>query len=188
MRRDERDPGQTTRLLRKWHDGDEKALSDLMSLVYAELHRLAAVQLRGERRDHTLQPTALIHEAFLRLVDLDLSWQDRTHFLSMSARVMRRVLVDHARRRRAGKRHGGMRVCMDEVKLAVEPRYDLLALDEALGRLQEHEERTGRVVELFYFGGLTHEEIAEAEQISRTTVDRDLRFGRAWLRQELEPP
>jgi RNA polymerase sigma factor (TIGR02999 family) len=176
-----------TDLLLRWRKGDEEALEELMPLVYEELRRLARLKMRGERRDHTLQPTALVHEAFARLVDLKLDWQDRAHFLSMTARLMRRVLVDHARAHRAAKRGGGaIKVSVHERDAAAEPAVDLLALDQALARLREQDARSARVVELHYFGGLSYREIANVLELSEATVDRDMRFARAWLSRELE--
>jgi len=175
------DPRTITRLLRRWHGGDEQALEQLVPLVYEDLRRLARLKMRAERREHTLQPTALVHEAYGRLVGLELSWQDRTHFLSMAARVMRRVLVEHARARRAEKRGGAaVRVSIGEADGAVRP-FDVVELDEALERLHDHEERPARAIELHYFGGLSYAEIAQALAVSEATVDRDMRFARAWL-------
>jgi RNA polymerase sigma factor (TIGR02999 family) len=176
-----------TRLLRRWRAGDEAALGELMPLVYDRLRRMAQAQMRGERPGHTLQPTALVHEAYERMVDLELSWQDRVHFLSMAARAMRRVLVDHARAHRAAKRgRGAVRVSLHEEHAVATPAVDLLELDRALDRLRRQEDRLGRVVELHYFGGLTYKEMAGALGISEATVDRHLRFARAWLLQELD--
>lgn len=179
-------PGEVTRLLRRWRDGDRAALDELIPIVYQELRRLARAQMRNERAGHTLQPTALVHEAYTRLGRLELDWQDRAHFLSMAARTMRRVLVEHARARRAVKRGGGAFAVTLTDNLAVEPDVELERLDDALRSLGAHDARAERVLELFYFGGLTHREIAAVLEISATTVDRELRFGRAWLRQELE--
>jgi RNA polymerase sigma factor (TIGR02999 family) len=178
---------QVTRLLLRWRGGDQEALEELMPLVYDELRRLARLRMRAERRDHTLQPTALVHEAFARLVDLKLNWQDRAHFLCMAARLMRRVLVDHARAHRAAKRgHGAIKVSLHESDAVVEPAYDLEGLDEALQRLRNQEARPSQVIELHYFGGLTYREIAGVLNLSEATVDRDMRFARAWLQHELE--
>lgn len=158
-----------------------------MEVVYDELRRLANLQMRAERRDHTLQPTAVVHEAFARLVDLKLDWQDRAHFLSMSARLMRRVLIDHARGRRAAKRgEGALRVSLHERHAVVEPSYDLLSLDAALERLRKHKKRPGRALELHYFGGLTYREIAEVLGVSEATVDRDMRLARLWIAKEIK--
>lgn len=157
-----------------------------MPLVYEELRRLARIQMRDERRDHTLQPTAVVHEAYARLVDLNLTWRDRSHFLCMAARLMRRVLVDHARAHQAAKRQGGVKVSLQDAAAVTEPRYDLIALNEALERLREQDERMSRVVELHYFGGLSYLEIAEALELSTSTVDRHMRFARIWIGRELE--
>jgi RNA polymerase sigma factor (TIGR02999 family) len=180
------DAGTVTQLLRRWRGGDEAAVQQLVPLVYDELRRLARLQMRGERREHTLQPTALVHEAYGRLVALELSWQDRSHFLSMAARVMRWVLVEHARARRAEKRGGGaVKVSLDAADRATQP-HAVIELDEALERLSSQDERPARAIELHYFGGLSYVEIAEALGISEATVDRDMRFARAWLRRALE--
>lgn len=178
-----------TRLLLRWRTGDERALHEMMPLVYDELRRLARIQMRGERADHTLQPTALVHEAYARMVDLEVPWRDRVHFLSMAARTMRRVLIEHARARRAAKRgRGTVFVSLQEARGAAPlPPSDILDLDEALKRFSELEERAGRVLELYYFGGLSYQEIAEAVDISTATAERDLRLARAWLRRELDP-
>lgn len=186
MSGESRKPASVTQLLLRWRGGDETALDSLLPIVYEELRRLARLQMRNERPGHTLQPTALAHEAYARLVDLELDWQDRAHFLSMAARLMRRVLVDHARVRNAAKRGGGaFRVTLDEALGATEPDLDLLVLDEALSRLHDRDERPAQVVELHYFGGLTYTEIAEVLAISEATVDRDMRFARAWLHRSL---
>ncbi len=177
-----------TKLLRQWRAGDGQALDELVPLVYDELRRLARIRMRGERADHTLQPTALVHEAYARMLELDVPWQDRVHFLSIAARIMRRVLVEHARARGARKRGHGIRfVSLEEARglTPLEPR-ELLELDQALTRLGELEERAARVVELHYFGGLDYKQIAEVVGTSTATVARDLRVARAWLRRELD--
>ena len=179
-------PQTITRLLLEWREGDAQALEALVPLVYDELRRLARLQMRDQAAGHTLQPTALVHEAYARLVDLKLDWQDRTHFLSMAARTMRRVLVDHARTQRAAKRGAGaLQVTLHDFHARDEPSFDLLAIDEALEALGRREERAALVVELYYFGGLTCREIAESLEISQATAERDLRFARSWLRREL---
>ncbi len=179
-------PQTITRLLIEWRDGDAQALEALVPLVYDELRRLARLQMRDQAADHTLQPTALVHEAYARLVDLKLDWQDRTHFLSMAARTMRRVLVDHARARHAAKRGAGaVRVTLHDFHAKTELSFDLLAIDKAMESLSLHDERAARAVELHYFGGLTGREIAESLEISPATTERDLRFARSWLRREL---
>jgi RNA polymerase sigma factor (TIGR02999 family) len=179
-------PRTITRLLLEWREGDARALETLVPLVYDELRRLARLQMRDQAADHTLQPTALVHEAYARLVDLKLEWQDRTHFLSMAARTMRRVLVDHARAQRAAKRGAGaVQVSLHDFHAQTEMPFDLLAIDEALESLSHHDERAASAIELCYFGGLTGREIAEALEISSATAERDLRFARSWLRREL---
>lgn len=177
-----------THLLRAWRGGDEAALGALMPLIQDELHRLAQRYMNLERPDHTLQATALVNEAFLRLAESDVPWQDRAHFFAVAARIMRRILVDHARKRGRAKRGGGAdRVTLEEATL-VTPRRpsDLVALDEALEALAEQDERKGRIVELHYFGGLSYEETAEALGISAATVHRDLRMAKAWLYNRLK--
>jgi RNA polymerase sigma-70 factor, ECF subfamily len=182
-------PGAVTDLLRAWTDGDDGALERLTPLVEAELRRLARGYMRRERRDHTLQTTALVNEAFLRLTDARrVRWQDRAHFLGISARLMRRVLVDHARSRGYRKRGGGAeRVTLDERVLgAPELDLDLLALDRALDALAAADPRKCRVVELRYFAGLSVEETAEVLGVSPDTVKRDWRLAKLWLLRELE--
>ena len=177
-----------TTLLRAWRGGDQAAFERLTPLVYDELRRRARRYLRGERPDHTLRPTALVHEVYLRLVNLDqVDWQDRTHFFVLAARQMRRILVDSARARRFQKRGGGaVSVTFDE-QLAVSGREtDLVALDDALELLAATDQRKSRVVELRFFGGLTNEEIAAALCISTDTVTRDWQMAKLWLRRELK--
>ena len=182
-----------TELLVAWRQGDEAALEQLIPLVHHELHQIARRCLKGERPGHTLQPTALVNEAYLRLVDLRrVTWRDRTHFLAMSARLMRRVLVDFARSRRYQKRGGGLlKVSLDEAHaVAVNRGEDLVALDDALNTLGALDERKARVIELRFFGGLSVEETAMVLDVSRDTVQRDWRLARAWLMRELlkSPP
>lgn len=178
--------GSVTALLLAWREGDQEALDRLMSLVYHELHNLARRYMRGERPDHTLQPTSLVHEAYLRLVESDGAVQDRVHFFAVAATVMRRVLIDHARARGRAKR-AGHRVTLDESLVAGgDGAVDILALDDALDRLGAHDDRKRRVIELVYFGGLTRDEVADVLEISAATVDRDLRMARAWLYQALQ--
>ncbi|MGH7550616.1 MAG: sigma-70 family RNA polymerase sigma factor [Gemmatimonadota bacterium] len=179
----------TTRLLLAIRDGKENAAERLVPLIYDDLRALAGRYMRNEPADHTLQPTALVHEAFLRLVDTDrVDWQTRAHFLAVAARTMRRILVDHARRRKAAKRGGGNKVTLVEGLAFSEPRpLDLVALDEAMARLAGIDERQSSVVELRFFGGLAVEEIAEVLDVSTATVKRDWRFARAWLLHELSP-
>ncbi|MGH7701170.1 MAG: sigma-70 family RNA polymerase sigma factor [Gemmatimonadales bacterium] len=180
-------PGEVSGLLLAWRSGDRAALDRLMPLVYDELHAIAARHLRGEGSGHTLQTTALIHEAYLRLIGADVRWEGRVHFFAVAARIMRRILVDHARARGRAKRGGGVRPVSLEDGLTVvpEPSADIIALDEALQRLSAFDERKGRAVELHYFGGLTYEETAVALNVSPATVDRELRLAKAWLYREL---
>jgi RNA polymerase sigma factor (TIGR02999 family) len=179
--------GRVTELLRAWGRGSREALDELVPLVYAELRRLAGRQLGRERRDHTLEPAALAHEVFLRLSGYrQVGWQDRAHFFAIAVRVMRRILVEHARRRRARKR-GGSAVRVSGVELRAPSRsFDLEALDEALARLESFDPVQGRIVELRYFGGLSIEETAEALGVSPATVKRDWAVARLWLRRELD--
>ncbi|MGE5198968.1 MAG: sigma-70 family RNA polymerase sigma factor [Rhodospirillaceae bacterium] len=177
-----------TELLVAWSGGDTSALEHLVPLVHAELRRLARRQMRRERAGHTLQTTALVNEAYLRLVDLSrIRWQDRTHFFAMSARLMRRILVDHARSRRYLKRGGNApRVTFDEgLAVSAEPAADLVALDDALQAMARVDARKSQVVELRYFGGLSVEETAEALHVSPETVMRDWRLAKAWLLREI---
>ena len=174
-------------LLRAWRRGDQTAFERLTPLVYDELRRRARHYLRGERPDHTLRPTALVHEVYLRLVQLDqVDWHDRIHFFALAARQMRRILVDSARARRYQKRGGGaVNVTFTEALAVSRSNPDLVALNEALDRLALKDLRKVRVVELRYFGGLTNEEIAAALGISTDTVTRDWQMAKLWLRREL---
>jgi RNA polymerase sigma factor (TIGR02999 family) len=177
-----------TELLLAWREGQEEALGLLMPLIYQELKQLARGYLRDERPDHTLQPTALIHEAYLRLADQRLpQWQNRAHFYGIAARVMRQILVDHARRHQASKRGSDQqRVPLDEaIAFTADRAADLVALDEALQELASFDERKCRVIELRYFGGLSLEETAEALAISVATVGRELRLASAWLHRRM---
>ncbi len=180
---------EVTQLLNAWQDGSDEALEDLLPLVYAELRRLARSAMRGESEGHTLQTTALVHEAYVRLVGAEIEWEGSGHFMRVAARAMRRVLVDHARRRRSDKRGGGANaISLDTLEHLLPARArtsDLVALDEALERLTALEERKGRAVELHYFGGLSYEEVAEVLEVSAATVHRDLRMAKAWLHKEL---
>jgi RNA polymerase sigma factor (TIGR02999 family) len=176
------DKAAVTRLLLAWREGDENAGEELLPLVYQELHQLARRYMRDEGNPGVLQTTALVHEAYLRLVDLDIGWESRSHFYGMAARTMRRVLVDFARSRRAQKRGGGEKpLSLDENLVSLERSAELLALDDALEELAAFDPRKARVVELRYFGGLTIDEAAEVLQISHATVERDLRMAKAWL-------
>ena len=179
--------GDVTALLRDWSGGDPRALERLMPLVYGELRKLAASYLRRERSDHTLQPTALVHEAYLRLVDQrGVDWHNRAHFFGIAARMMRRILVDHARRRQAAKRDGAAyRISGSRDLVEAERDPDLLALNRALDGLEALDPRQARIIELRFFGGLTVEETAEVVGISTATVKREWQTARAWLAREL---
>ena len=176
-----------TRLLVAWRQGDKAALAQLTPLVYKELRRLAQWHMGRERRNHTLQATALVNEAYLRLVHIDqVNWQDRAHFFAMAARQMRRILIDSARKRGNLKRGGGCEKVSLAEGLVVPDRPDeLIALDEALDALAKIDERRGRVVEMKFFGGLSVEEIAEVLGVSPDTVKRDWKLAKAWLGREL---
>jgi RNA polymerase sigma-70 factor (ECF subfamily) len=180
---------EVTALLMAWGGGDQSALDRLVPLVHAELHRLARRQMSRERRDHTLQTSALVNEAYLRLVDLSrVRWQDRAHFFGMSARLMRRILVDHARSRNSLKRGAAGEKAPFEEALVVsdEPAVDLVALDDALKALEAFDLRKSRVIEMRFFGGLSVEETAEALRVSPETVKRDWRLAKLWLLRELD--
>lgn len=177
-----------TQLLAHLKDGDEAAASKLMPLVYDELRALAARHLRSERVNHTLQPTALVHEAYLKLIDQTrVNWQGRTHFFAVGAQIIRRILVDHARQRKRRKRGGGAaRVTLDDaVALAPQRDEEILALDEALEKLAKLDARQAQVVELRFFGGLSVKEVAEQLKVSTRTVEGDWTMARAWLLREL---
>ncbi len=176
-----------TGLLREWVRGNQQALADLTPLVYAELRRLAASYLRRERQGHTLQPTALVHEAYIRLVDQSQpDWENRSHFYGVAARIMRQILVDHARRRHAGKR-AGLNVPLEQAASFQQKRGgDLIALDTGLTALEKVDPRKCKAVELRYFGGLSLDEIAETLEVSAVTVRRDLRMAEAWLQKEMQ--
>jgi RNA polymerase sigma factor (TIGR02999 family) len=177
-------PGAVSGLLQAWGRGDLQARDDLLPLVYHELHRRAHRYLRHERRGHTLQPTALVHEAYLRLIEQDrVAWQNRAQFFGVAAQMMRRILVDHARAWRAEKRQGAaLRVSLNEQIAAVQPRdCELLLLDQALSDLMNLDSRQGRIVELRYFGGLSEQEVAAVLSLSRSTVTREWQTAKAWL-------
>lgn len=183
-------PPDVTALLADWGRGNRSAFDQLLPLVYAELRRIAARQLGKERVGHTLQPTALVHEVYLRLVgQREGDWQNRAHFFGVAAQVMRRILVDHARRQAAGKRGDGV-PCVsvqDAPELAAPGEVPILALDQALDRLDEIDPQLAKIVELRAFGGLTIEEAAHVLKVSPSTVKRDWRTGKAWLTRELGP-
>ena len=181
--------GQTTRLLKAMHAGDAAAAEQLLPLFYAELHRIANACMRRERPDHTLQPTALINEAYLRLVHQDVDWNDRAHFVGFAAHVMRRVLVDYARARNTDQRGGKMERVELQDQFAISPeRLDEVSLlDEALERLEKNNPRQAKVVELRYFGGLSMEQIGAIIGIAPRSVKRDWALARIWLYEELKP-
>jgi RNA polymerase sigma-70 factor, ECF subfamily len=176
-----------TRLLREWSNGDKAALDQLIPVVYQQLHKLAARCLRTERPDHTLRATALVNEAYLRLVDADVQWQDRIHFFAVSARLLRRILVDHAKASKRQKRGAGAQMIPLNESMIVGPQSSagIVELDAALERLESQDKRKCEIVELLCFGGLTYDETAAALNISPATVHRELRLARAWLRREL---
>ena len=182
-------PKDLTSLLADWSKGDRQALDRLMPIVYDELRSLAGRYLRRERADHTLQPTALVNEAYMRLVDQrSVHWQNRAHFFGVAAQMMRRILVDHAKGHRREKRGGGARkVSLDEaIELSDERADDLVAIDQALTALAQFDERKSRVVELRYFGGLSVEETAEVLKVSVNTVLRDWKLAKAWLYSQVK--
>jgi len=184
-------PHRVTQLLQEWSHGDDAALAELTPLVYEELRRLAHHYMKGERPDHTLQTTALVNEAYLRLADqINPNWRSRAHFFAVAARGMRRILVSYARSNRAQKRGGGAaRIELDEAAiLSPEQSKEIVDLHEALERLGTLDSRKAQVVEHKYFGGLNHDEIAEVMKISAVTVRRDWVFAKAWLHKELHQP
>lgn len=180
-----------TQLLVQWGEGDEAALHELIPLVHDELRRMARRRMAGERRGHSLQASALVNEAYVRLIDArQVKWQNRAHFLGIAARLMRQILVDAARSKRSLKRGAGaMRVTLDDARIAAsDPGPEVLALDEALKALAGFDERKARVIELRFFGGLSVEETAATLAVSVDTVMRDWKFARAWLAKELRGP
>ena len=178
--------GEVTRLLTDWRGGDAQALERLMPVVYEELRRVAQRNMRFEEGS-TLQATALVNEAYLRLVNMEIPWEDRVHFFAVAAGLMRRILVDRARRRRADKRGGGVKpaVLVDVADAEGQPVEDMLALDEALKELETFDPRKSRILELRYFGGLSVVETAEAMELSKATVERDIKSAKAWILKRL---
>ena len=177
----------TQRLL-DWRMGRPEALDEVMPQVYETLHRIAQKYMRQENRGHTLQPTAIVNEAYIKLIDADVDWQNRAHFFAIAARLMRRILVDHAKAKHRNKRGGSAtKMSIDEVGVKqAEPEMDVVELDLALKRLAELDERKSKIVELHYFGGLKYDETAEVLQISAATVDRELRMAKAWLHKAMK--
>jgi RNA polymerase sigma-70 factor, ECF subfamily len=181
-----------TRLLSAWQSGDSRALERLTPLIYEELRNRARRYMQRERAGHTLQATAVVHEAFVKLVEMNVPWQDRAHFFNVAARQMRRILVDHAKMRLRAKRGGAATGSLDEyAELDSAPAnagdIDVLEIDEALQRLAKLNPRLAQLVELHYFGGLTYQELSETLKISSATVDRDIRLAKAWVLRELRP-
>jgi RNA polymerase sigma-70 factor, ECF subfamily len=176
-----------TQLLSAWQSGNRAALDELTPIIYNELHRLAQHYMRGENAGHTLQATALVNEAYIRLMDAEQPWQNRAHFMGVAAQMMRRILVDHARARGSQKRGGNKtHINIDEATIITQDNEDVvIELDDALNKLAKFDERKSKLIELRFFGGLTYEETAEVLSISTTTLDRELRMAKAWLKQEL---
>lgn len=184
------DSNNITQILQAWSDGNQSALDELLPLIYDELHRQAARYLKKERTDHTLQPTALVHEAYLKLIGQEnVRWQNRSHFFAIAANAMRRILVDYARTRNREKRGGALEnLPLDDALhiSAKDKTIDLVALDEALNELEKFDERQAKIVELKYFSGLTNEETAEVLGVSNVTVRRDWNLAKAWLYQQIK--
>lgn len=178
---------EVTQLLRQWSNGDKDALDRLMPFVYDQLRRLASNYLRAERPDHTLRATALVHEAYVRLIDSDVEWQDRVHFFAVSARLLRHILVDHAKSRNRNKRGGEFQKIPLDESVLVGPQTEnvIVELDEALQRLAVLDARKSELIELLFFGGLTYDEAAAALKVSPATVHRELKMAKAWLYREL---
>jgi RNA polymerase sigma factor (TIGR02999 family) len=176
-----------TGLLRAWRGGDSSALDSLVPIVYRELHKLASFHMRAESAGHTLSPTGLVHESLLKLIQSGSSpdWQDRKHFFVVAARAMRQLLVDHARKKRAGKRDAGAAMALDRVQLPSTAPWDIIDLDRTLARLHEQEPRRAKMLELRFFGGLALDEIAEVMEVSASTISRELRLTEAWLAREI---
>jgi RNA polymerase sigma factor (TIGR02999 family) len=180
-------PGQVTALLRHWRQGDQAAVNVLLPLVYKELRRLAHYHMQSERDDHSLQSTALVHEAYLRLMaGQPAELQDRAHFIALASRAMRQILVDYARSRHANKRDGGCKIDYDDLRvLPVQRDSELLALDDSLAELSRIDERQAKIVEMKFFGGLSSPEVSHVLGISRATVDRDWATARVWLHRQM---
>jgi RNA polymerase sigma-70 factor, ECF subfamily len=176
-----------TRLLKEWGGGNKAALDELMPVVYQQLRKLASICLRSERPDHTLRATALVHEAYMRLVDANVDWQDRVHSFAVSARLLRRILVDHAKSNNRQKRGGGAEtIALDEaIMIGPQMTGGIVALDDALQRLAKLDQRKSEIIELLCFGGLTYDEAASTLKISPATVHRELKMAKAWLHREL---
>lgn len=180
-------PKPVTQLLQQWRGGDQDAAEQLLPLVYEELRKVAARLMRSERPGHTLSPTALVHEAYVRLAGADIPWQDRAHFFALSATLMRRILVDHAKQRGRQKRGGGAEAISLDSAVAVSEDLDdrLVLIDEALTKLATIDGRKGRIIELLFFGGLTYDETAEIMNLSPATLHREVKFAKAWILREV---
>lgn len=180
-------PGDVTQLLSRVRAGDARAESDLFALLQSELHRIARRHMKKERVDHTLQATALVNEAYVKLAKQQIDWKDRAHFVAVASRAMRQILVDHARRRFAEKREGGQRIDLAQAGAFFETKPEkMLTLDQALSRLSEWDSRQSQIVEMRFFGGMTEEDIAEVLGISSRTVKREWSMARAWLEDQLD--
>lgn len=177
-----------TVLLQNWGAGDSSSLEKLTPLIYDHLHKIAANVFRSERPDHTLQTTALVHEAFAKLVDVDINWQDRGHFYALAAKMMRRILVDYAKAKNSVKRGSNQKTLPLDDVIVITPEIgeEIINLHEALIILAENDFNKAEILELHYFGGLTYQEISKARNISTSKLDRDIRFAKAWLRNQLE--
>lgn len=184
-KRVEEAPKPITALLRSWRDGDESALQALMPIVYEQLYALAGRSARFEQPGNTLSPTALVHETYLRLINVDVPWQDRVHLFAVAARMMRRILVDHARAHGRQKRGGGLKITLSEPSVE-QKSFQFLDLNDSLSRLADIDARKCEVVELTYFGGLSYAEVAQALGISEATVHRDLTLAKAWLYDDMK--
>lgn len=183
-------PNSVTQLLQDWRSGHNDALERLTPLVYDELHKLARKYMRQERAGHTLQPTAIVNEAYMRLIDMKVPWEDRAHFFAVAARLMRRILVDYAKQRSADKRGAGSLTVFrleDHDAPSNEPGYDILEIDDALNKLASVNERLARMIEVHYFAGMNSEETASAFDVSVATLHRELRLAKAWLLKAMKP-
>ncbi len=183
-------PSSVTQLLQDWRSGKSDALQRLTPLVYDELHKLARKYMRQERAGHTLQATAIVHEAYVRLIDMEVPWEDRAHFFAVAARLMRRILVDYAKQRRAEKRGAGSLTVFrleEHDAPSKDPGYDILEIDDALNKLSAADERLARMIEVHYFAGMSSEETASAFDISVATLHRELRVAKAWLLKAMKP-
>jgi len=180
------DTTQVTQLLQQWRSGDAKAEHALTPMIYDTLKRIANRQMSRERKDHTLQATVLVNEAYMQLIKGDISWSDSAHFRAIAAKIMRRTLIDYAREKNAKKRGGDLdRITLMESRVIADNTVDILELDDAITKLAEFDERKAKVIEMIFFGGLSYEEVANVLDISKATVDRELRIAKAWLYNQL---